>query len=306
MLQKFLSLLFLLLVVACGEDAPNGFTLGQEGQGEQPSPPPVPPTSLVRDAARLEMPKLTGAASELFVVHRTAPSRPQADSVVNFAYAYDVERMHSRWVAFRFDSDTRPRVVGRKDYTIRPKYPIDPKLPVRYALPSDLTFNGYDHGHLCASADRLYSREANDQTFYMSNMSPQTGYFNQQYWTAFEEHVQTLGRDASFADTLYVVKGGTIAEERGILGYLRSARVPIPKYYYMALLKVKNGVYTSLGFWVEHKDYGRKGNKSVLRQHVVSIQELQQHTGIDFFHNLDDRVESKVEAASPFLSSWRI
>lgn len=252
------------------------------------------------------MPQLTGGDGELFIVHRTAPTTAQGDSVVNYAYAYDIERFHSRWVAFRFDGNTRPRLVGRKDYSIRPKYPIDPKLPQRYALASDLTFNGYDHGHLCASADRLYSREANDQTFYMSNMSPQIGKFNQEYWTAFENHVQDLGRDSGFADTLYVVKGGTITEEKGLLGYLSSAHVPIPKYYYMALLKVKNGVYTGIGFLVEHKNYGVKGNKAHVRSHAVSIKALEAATGLNFFHNLDDKVESVVESAAPTASSWRL
>ena len=86
-------------------------------------------------------------------------------------------RIGTEWVAFRFDNAMREKQVARKDYSIRPQYPKDPLCTVTTS--NDASFSGYDHGHLCASADRLCSRLSNDQTFYMSNMSPQMGDFNQ-------------------------------------------------------------------------------------------------------------------------------
>ncbi len=284
----------LLAFNACDSDDPNYNLSGKK----KPTP-----TTATRDADRLEMPKMT--ADDLFIIHRT--DNPSGnDSIVNYAYAYDTRYFHSKWVAFRFDKDTRPKNVARKDYSIRPKYPRDPKLPTLYALTDDITFNGYDHGHLCASADRLYSREANDQTFYLSNMSPQIGQFNQNYWTAFEQKVQDLGRDASFADTLYVVKGGTLNDPDQFLGFVAGNKVPVPTHYYMALLKVKNGSYTAIGFLLEHKNYGVNGSDKYVRQHVVSIRQLEQATGINFFHNLPDAVENAVEGTAPVLSAWKL
>lgn len=290
--------LFVVLISACSADK-NDYELNG---GTSPLPHPTPQTG---DTARLEMPELTRESHELFVVHRTAPPRSGADSVVNYAYAYDTRHYHSRWVAFRFDADTRPKSVQRKPYNIRPQYPRDPKLPLRYALPDDASFNGYDHGHLCASADRLYSRQANDQTFYLSNMSPQDNAFNAQYWSGLEQIVQRLGRDASFADTLYVVKGGTILPQSNVLKHVSSGRVPVPKFYFMALLKVKNGAYSAIGFWLEHKDYGVSGTAARMRDHVVSIAQLQRLTGINFFHNLPDAVETAVEQ-NAVPSAWTL
>lgn len=255
-------------------------------------------------AARIEMPRLSGNSSEIFVVHKTAPSHSGGDSVVNYAYAYDKREYHSKWVAFRFDGDTRPRRVNRKDNSIRPLYPRDPKLPVAYALHDDVSFNGYDHGHLCASADRLYSREANDQTFYLGNLSPQNRQFNREYWVALEQHVQNLGRKASFADTLYVVKGGTI-NTGNILRHVASNRMAVPKYYFMALLKVKNGIYTGIGFLLENKDYGIDGTLPLMAGHAMSIRSLEQRTGIDFFHNLPDVIENGIENTFS-LTAWHM
>ena len=266
-------------------DAPNsGSTSGDGGNASH----------------RLELP-LPLAGNDL-LEHRT---KVGGRDIVNYTIEYDRAAYHSRWVAFRFDAQTRAKAVSRKDYSIRPQYPHDPLLPQSVGLENDARFNGYDHGHLVASADRLFSREGNDQTFYITNMSPMNGNFNQKYWVTLEQFVQDKGRDASFADTLYVAKGGTIADNM-ISGRVSSGRIVVPKYYYMALLKVKNGVYSALGLWVEHKNYGTSyAPRSILRSHAVSIDQLETLTGINFFHNLPDRVENVVESEA-FLSAWGI
>lgn len=297
-----------LVFTACDKEDRPDINWGQGGSVKPtptpvPDPLPTPGSQTDRAASRLEMPALTDNPGEVFIVHRVAPSGGDKDSIVNYAVAYDGRRFHSRWVAFRFDAQTRPKRVSRKPYSARPQYPRDPRLSERLALPSDYSFRGYDHGHLVASADRLFSREANDQTFYMTNMSPQIGQFNQSYWSALEKLVQDLGRSTSFADTLYVVKGGTVADERGVLKYITGYNIPVPAHYYMALLKVKNGVYSSIAFWLEHKNYGRNGTQADMAKHAVSVHRLELNTGIDFFHNLPDVVERRVEN-SYTLSAW--
>ena len=158
---------------------------------------------------------------------------------------------------------------------------------------------------LVASADRLFLRLANDQTFYMSNISPQIHSFNAPYWSKLEAIVQNHGRNTSFADTLYVVKGGYIDDESDLLGYEmrgNGKRVAVPGHYFMALLRIKGKTYNSIAFWIEHKDYGYTEDyevpKTVFQDNhqVVSVDELERLTGIDFFHNLPDDVEQKVEA----------
>lgn len=283
-IRYFLAAAVVLTAAACSS-GDDGIVLGGGG-----SKPAQPTGSL---AARLEMP--APLAGNRVIAHWTISG---TDSILTYCLEYDSDKYHSRWVAFRFDGATRARNVGRKDYSIRPQYPRDPQLTDRY-IEDDASFNGYQHGHLCASADRLYSRLANDQTFYMTNMSPQKGDFNGGYWTRFEEFVQRCGRSAAFADTLYVVKGGTIAEGQYSHRVARS-RMVVPKYYFIALLKVKNNVYSAVAFWVKHDSYGydfdHQAPASVVAEHAVSVDELEELTGIDFFHNLPDAVESTVES----------
>jgi len=227
-----------------------------------------------------------------------------ADGVMTYCMEYDTLKLHSRWVAFRFDGNTRGTGYSRSN-----AWADDPDLPSLFQIGTDY-FSGYQRGHLCASSDRVYSQTANEQTFYMSNMSPMQGNFNSHYWVTLEGAVQKIGRNATFADTLYVVKGGTIKNDQ-IKGYLsrpNGTRTVIPSYYYMALLKVKNGVYSSIGFWIEHKEYGYNnstGNAplTALSAQAVTINELEELTGIDFFPNLPDRQEESIENQK-FTSEW--
>ncbi|MBQ2269369.1 MAG: DNA/RNA non-specific endonuclease [Bacteroidaceae bacterium] len=105
-----------------------------------------------------------------------------------------------------------------------------------------------------------------------------------------------------------MVKGGTI-EDGQIIRKVANNRMAVPKHFFMTLLKVKNGVYSSIAFLMEHKDYGyNRGNYaplSVMAGHAVSVDELEEKTGIDFFHNLPNIVEAPVEQqCSP--SAWGI
>ena len=295
--QYIMAATVLFTVAACSDDDDN-ISFGGGGNGGNEV---VTPSNDV--ASRLEVPALK-SGNEL-IAHWTYDHKGK---VLDYCLEYDYNKYHSRWVAFRFDGITSEKNVARKDYDIKPQYPKDPLLKRNY-LNDDVSFRGsrgyYDHGHLCASYDRLYSREGNDKTFYMSNMSPQLSNFNQKYWTTFESFAQEKGRDRSFCDTLYVVKGGTIADGQ-FSERVAGNRIVVPNHYFVAILKVKNNNYSSIGFWVKHQNYGNVSSgekKKVLREHAVSIDKLEQLTGIDFFHNLPERIETSVEN-SLVLSAW--
>lgn len=231
--------------------------------------------------------------STTVVMHTTMES---GKTIVTYTLEYSHKMMHSRWVAFRFDGDTRAKTVSRAS---NDAFMDDPDLSSDLAIGSNGFGIGYDRGHLCASADRLYSTDANEQTFYMSNMSPQISNFNQNYWVTLEGQVQTLGRNTSFSDTLYVVKGGTILDDQ-INGYISRSngkQVAIPMYYFMALLKIKNNVYSSIAFLMEHKNYGAEtATLDQIEEHALTVNDLEDFTGINFFPNLDDSQEESVEA----------
>lgn len=303
-------------VTSCGDQEEDDFVLGKNdtpsGNTDKPQGVNTPPSAY---ALRIEVPKLSDKG--IFVEHSTSY---KGDSVMTYCLEYDAAAMHSRWIAFRFDGLTSVSNVGRSDEP----FVDDPDLPSACRVGSNgfgsqyygldgklqsLSSGQFDRGHLCASADRYMSREANEQTFYMSNMSPQMSKFNSPYWSSYENYVQKKGRTPSFADTLYVVKGGTITSDK-ILGYVprnNGTRVSIPAYYFMALLKCKNGTYEAMAFWMKHEIYSKytetSAPNSELAAHIITIDELEEKTGIDFFHNLPDDIETSVEAKFT-TSAW--
>ena len=293
--QVLLVLAIAIIAISCGDDTPNWTPSNGNGNSS------YTPSSDI--AARMETPRILSDGLTVVVSHDVAIN---GKKVVTYELEYDKSKFHSRWVAFRFDGNTRAQSVGRSDEP----FMDDPSLSSTLHIGYKGFGPGYDRGHLCASADRLYDRTANEQTFYMSNMSPQLSSFNQGYWVTLESQVQKLGRSKTFSDTLYVVKGGTIKEGQ-IKSYItrkNGNKVAVPKYYYMALLKVKNGVYHSIAFWMEHKEYGYSYNNkaplSEIMNHAVSVNELEQLTGIDFFPNLPDATEEKVEDQKD-INTWK-
>ena len=154
------------------------------------------------------------------------------------------------------------------------------------------------------------------QTFYMSNMSPQLYNFNSYYWAELELLIRNWSKSSTFKK-LYVCKGGTIKEGQRFQGkgYFETTnvrghavKVAVPKYYFMAILAVtKNNTYQSIGFLLEqHGSYAATyPSMQQMKQHAMSIDELEKFTDIDFFCNLTDKLEDNVEKGyNPDAWSW--
>lgn len=244
--------------------------------------------------------------------------------IMNLAIEWNAAMRHSSWVAFSFDSTTSQDNVKRGD-----AWGWDPLIPVELGkvIEDDHKSDGYDKGHLCASEDRVYCKEANDQTFLYSNISPQIGSFNQKYWAKLEALIQKWGRSTQNGvyDKVYVAKGGTInkllkdwtgkqkandglyptADADGKSSPKSKNGLVVPAYYYMAILAEKDGKFQAIGFLVPHsEDLPAKPTTADLQTYTCSIAHLEEQTGIDFFCNLKDNVEREVESAFR-LEDWQ-
>lgn len=235
--------------------------------------------------------------------------------ILNYALEWDNTKRHANWVAFTFDTTTSADNVKRTD-----AWSVDPKLPAEMQVQeSDHKNDGFDKGHLCASEDRVYLKEANEQTFYYSNMSPQLNDFNGGFWGKLEARVQTWGRSTADGvyDKVYVTKGGTLNKLlKNFKGTTVNGGTPTtdangftihglacPEYYFMAVLSQKDDVF-HIAFLVPHKEgMTRNPSSDELKEYVVSVDKLEEETGIDFFCNLPDVLENEVEAAYN-LNDW--
>jgi endonuclease G len=237
---------------------------------------------------RLEFPRVKGGSS-IVLIHTTNDQYG-----INYSVEWDCEKKAQRWSAYQMNSTTCRQNTSRYRSDDN-QYPYDPLLPNNQYLSQDCFWNsGYDHGHICPSADRLYSAEANYQTFFLTNMQPQYRQFNggeNSPWYRLENQVR-IWANATTTENLYVVKGGTIDDDQ-ILPTKVKGEMRVPRYFFVALLMKNAEGYKAIGFWMEHKSSYPIAEP--LSNFAVNIRELEDKTGIDFFCNLPDDEEQKRE-----------
>ena len=252
--------------------------------------------SKVSSLARLEFPKVKGGNS-VVIIHSTNDQYG-----INYSVEWDKDKKSQRWSCYQLNSMTCANKVGR--YTSKEnQYPMDPDLPRKDYLSKDCYWNsGFEHGHICPSYDRRYNEEAQKQTFYLTNMQPQYSAFNggdASPWYQLEGPYGFIRNWAAHNETemLYIVKGGTIDDDKVIQKdgkpYLVGGEMRVPKYFFVALLLKNDRGYKAIGFWMEHKN--RYSTKESPVDCAVNIRELERLTGIDFFCNLPDDIEERVE-----------
>lgn len=252
---------------------------------------------------RLEFPKLKGGYSTI-LTHKLNSGE------VNFSVEWDIEKMSNRWTCYQIYASNAQQTVKRKDQKSANLYPIDPLWTSNAFFSYDpYRGSGYDHGHLCPSQDRVNSRESNDQTFYLSNMQPQLHGFNAGIWELMEKKMRTyITYTNGSKDTLFICRGGTI-DKQDQFAYIRSKFI-VPTYFFSAaLMKYKvrgqgDWQYKAIGFWFKHENNA----EASLKPYVVSIKELEDLTGIDFFCNLPDNIEREVESKThnQMILTWNI
>lgn len=256
-------------------------------------------TSAQPQLGRLEYPKVKGGMS-VVVTHATD------EYGENYAVEWDCQKKAQRWTCYQMYAANSVTNGSRKGWWgDDDPFQEDTALPEEYrSTLADYRGSGFNRGHICPSADRLCSKEANEQTFFLSNMQPQYYNFNARLWEKMEEQVRKWNISA-VRDTLFVCKGGTIDNEGDILQRTKSGLI-VPRYFFMAILCKKSGTgyngYRAIAFWAEHLNVDHSGDD--LRTYAISIDELEQLTGIDFFCNLPDGTEAKVESTMS-VYSWR-
>ncbi len=252
-------------------------------------------TDVQEVAERLEIPRLRGKKTDLFIAHTIDKYG------VNYCIEYDCVLRAARWTAYQWHRGmtSHEKNWSRNDWEKTEwgddPFQPDPLIPRDFQVTTGEHKNdGYDMGHMLGSADRLNSKDANEQTFYTSNIHPQSNGFNTRgIWYALEDRLRDTYDKDSFRDTLYVVKGGLISE--GMYA-MSKHKLPVPKYFFMAILchkasdTTQNG-YKAIGFWMKHENNSSKDFKA----YAVSIDKLEEETGIDFFCNLPDDIEEIVE-----------
>lgn len=206
-----------------------------------------------------------------------------------YSLGYDEKHEQAAWVAYKLEAKETRGSAERDD-----RFIPDPKVKTKSARHSDYSGSGYDRGHLAPAADFKFSDKAMAESFYMSNMSPQKPRFNRGIWKELEEKVRdNVRRDKAY----YVVSGPVLKGER-LRKIGRRTKVSVPRYYYKILLDLDEPEIKAIAFLMKNE-----GSEKPLSSFVVSIDKVEEMTGLDFFPNLPDALEKKLEASTS-LKGW--
>ena len=120
----------------------------------------------------------------------------------HYSLSYSETHEQAEWVAY----ELKKSHLSNTNFK-RPYFEIDEAVKTGAAHWRNYKKSGYDRGHLCPAGDRRFSKEAHDETFLTSNISPQDHQFNSGIWNTLEQKVRYW---AGKYDGVFVVTGGIL------------------------------------------------------------------------------------------------
>jgi len=196
-----------------------------------------------------------------------------------FTLSYNEPYEQAEWVAYTLNKSPLTYDDRKRPYFIE-----DPFVSTKSADYKNYKGSGYDRGHLVPAGDRRFSLPAYNETFYTSNISPQDREFNAGIWNDLEQQTR---RWAKQYGTLYVFTGGVLKSGLKEIG---DEDVDVPDAFFKIIARKKGDKIFTLSFLIPNKP-----QYTSMKNFVVSIDEIEKETGIDFFAELPKNKQEAFE-----------
>ena len=204
-------------------------------------------------------------------------------------YSLSYVEMHEQaeWVHYKLNSYMLTGTTKRTD-----NFRIDPNVTSESASTYDYKGSGYDRGHLAPAGDMKISSNSMSESFFMSNISPQNRSFNRGGWKKLESLVRAWAKK----NEIFITTAGVLNDnDFKKIGFKNSVSVP-REFYKLIYMPSENKM---IAFLMPNQKINGQ-----LKDYVVSVDKVEQLTGIDFYSELDDVLEEKLEAeVNP--SKWK-
>jgi endonuclease G len=175
------------------------------------------------------------------------------------------------------------------------KFLPDPDLaPGQRSENKDYSKSGYDKGHMCPAADQSRNATTMKECFYLSNMCPQWPQLNRHPWEQLEVKVRAL--TAKYGEIWVIV--GPVFMKNDPKGQYKPEKelgpdhVWVPWGFYKILIfKDKSGQLRALALQYKNQD-----ETNDIPGHEVTIDEVEQETGLDFLSALPENEQKGIES----------
>jgi endonuclease G, mitochondrial len=223
-----------------------------------------------------------------------APAAPKLLSRKEYVVGFDPSIKLARWVAYR----TRWARQERQ----RDRFLPDPLLDAEeQASPAVYGGNQYDRGQLVRRSDIAGHGPVHEVAFYMSIVAPQIDMLNRSTWLRLEEYSTQLATAEN--RPVWILAGPVLQRkhtgESVQLTYL-GGQVPVPAAFYRILIqRESDGSPRMIGFLLDNtstdSNYLQNGIIPFLRQRAVTVDSIEELTGLDFFPNVDAKLQERLE-----------
>ena len=237
---------------------------------------------LKTDQEKIERPFVNTDMGQLEIPSMPNGKQGQVIQRTGYTLAYDKKTKTPQWVAWEL---TKEETKGNHERT--DKFLPDPNVEGAKVATTDYTGSGYDRGHMAPAGDMKWSKKAMEESFYMSNICPQIHHLNTGDWNELEANTRKWARRYG---SVYVTCGPIYNGSRRTQ-YIGKNRVKVPDAFFKVILIQSPKKTCALGFFFENE-----AGQRPLNEYLVSIDYLEQTTGIDFFPALPDELENTLEA----------
>jgi len=197
-----------------------------------------------------------------------------------YSLSYVEEHEQAEWVHYRLDSIMLKGKEKRENYDFKQ----DTTFLTKSVKKNDYWFKKYKYhrGHLAPFGDMVIDSISASESFYMSNISPQKPSFNTGVWLRLENHVRSLAKK----NEIYVTTGGVLKPSLKKIG--KEKNISVPELFYKIIYDAKNE--KMFAYLMPNKKL------ESIEKYVVTVDSIEVLTGIDFYPQLDDKLEEKLES----------
>lgn len=197
-----------------------------------------------------------------------------------YTLSYDAKNKTPQWVAWEL---TKEETRGNEERCT--EFFPDPDTWGNKVVTSDYSHSGYDRGHMAPAGDMKWSKKAMQESFYMSNICPQDHNLNTKDWNDLEmksrEWARRFGR-------IHIVCGPIYNGKRN--EYIGVHRIKVPDGFFKVILINTKTKQSAFGFIFENE-----AGERPLSDYLVSVDKVEEITGLNFFSLLPDDLENRLE-----------
>jgi len=239
---------------------------------------PTKPNNINNQSAGILMlePKTNSKVEEQIIEH------------IGYTTSYNKNLGIPNWVVYVLTKGELKSVCEREG-----EFMADPDAKGKKISTYDYTGSGYDRGHMAPAADMKWGNQAMNESFYLSNVCPQSPKLNRGRWLNLENKSRDWARAY---DSVMVVCGPIFTKKTHKT--IGQNEIAVPDSFFKIIARVKKGKYYVIGFIFPNSNCTKN-----LEYYAVSVDDIESATGHNFFESFPDDLENELESQVN-ISDW--